>query len=98
MEVGVGQSGNDDLVWIQLDPKGVRVCARLELDRGAGKGHSSVRDADGLDPAEALLAGEGRDPAAGDQRVERHQWPAQKRSGSWIGAGSARSSARPVRS
>ena len=36
-----------------------------------GEGDPPVADADGLDPAEAAVAGEGRDPT-GDERVEGH--------------------------
>ena len=84
----VGQPGDADLVGLQRDPLGERIGARLEVDLGTGEGDPAVADPDRLDPAEAAVAGERRDPA-GDQGVERHRVRP---------SGSASSAASPSRS
>src|SRR5262245_17253030 len=100
--MGVAQAGDRDLVRVELDPASEGIRPRLEIDRGARERDPSVGDPDRLDPAEALVAGQRRDPAAADEHIERHQAVPvavmavagpQNRSGSWIGNGSA-SSAR----
>ncbi len=96
VEVGVRQPWDRDLVGIELDPSRVGVGPRLEVDRRSGEGDPAIRDPDGVDPAEPAVARERGDPAAADQQVERHQRWSQKRSGSWIGNGSARSRCESV--
>ena len=72
VDVRVDEPGHRDLARLELDPAGVRIGARLEVDRRAGEGDLAVADPDRLDPAEAGVAGEGGD-ATGDEGVERHQ-------------------------
>src|SRR6185312_6089833 len=108
VEMGIGQGGDGDLTRVELDPAGVRIGAGFEVDGRAGEGHLAVADPDRFDPAEAGVAGEGRD-AARDECVEWHgQAPAPTTAGAGgRGAasitgpqpgGSVRSSARPSRS
>src|SRR3989304_3968115 len=63
VEVGVHEAGDRDLAGLQLDAQGVRVGPRLELDGAAGEGDATAANADRLDPAEAVFAGERRGPA-----------------------------------
>ena len=53
--MGVGQARDGDLVRLQPDPSGERVRPGLEVHLGPGEGHPPVADADGLDPAEAVV-------------------------------------------
>jgi hypothetical protein len=71
VQVRVGQARYRHLIGLERDPLGERVGARLERDLGPGEGDPPVTDADRLDPAEATLAGQRRDPP-GDEHVERH--------------------------
>ena len=71
VQVRVGQAGDGDLVGLQPDASGERIGPGLEVDLRPGEGDPAVADADGLHPAEAVVAGERRD-ATGEERVERH--------------------------
>ena len=71
MEVRVGQPGDRDLVGFQADALREWIGPRLEEHLGAGERDAAVADPDRFDPAEPLVALQGRD-AAGDQRFERH--------------------------
>ena len=80
VEVGVGQARNRHLVGVELVADRERVGPCLELDRRAGKGHPSVLDPDGLNPAEPGFARERGDPA-GDEGIERHRLSSAVRRG-----------------
>ena len=71
MQVRVGQPGDRDLVGFQADALRERIRAGLEEDLRPGERDATVADPDRLDPAEALVARQGRD-AAGDEGLEGH--------------------------
>ena len=72
VQVRVGQSGECHLVRPQRDALSEWVRACLERDLGTCECDPTVADPDGLDPAEAAVPGERRDPT-GDQAVEGHR-------------------------